>query len=118
MGTRINTLAKLLVYTPIKSKMNGEFDTKWKYKTTIYLNMQQDINELDRNSAGDIDYDIYKGRTRKELDLLKGDGIYIVKVIKGKEEKIKNVDEKNPEYTVEKNPRIGRTTTYTFKKIV
>ncbi len=116
MGTRLKGLTELLVYVPTKIKKNGEYDTIWNYKTTVYINLQQDINELDRNSAGDIDYDIQKGRTRKNLNLEKGDGIYIVKLINGRKEKINNVNEKFPEYVVQKCPQVGKTRTYTFTK--
>lgn len=116
MGTRIKSLSEILVYTPIRKKINGEYYTEWKYKTKVYLNLQQDINELDRNSTGDIDYNIQKGRARKELNIIKGDGIYIVKVINGIKEKVKDVDSINPEYVLEEKPQIGRTITYTFTK--
>lgn len=116
MGTRLKGLTELLVYTPTKIKEHGEYDTIWNYKTTVFINLQQDINELDRNSAGDIDYDIQKGRTRKNLNLVKGDGIYIVKVINGIKEKIDDVNEKFPEYVVQECPQVGRTRTYTFTK--
>lgn len=116
MGTRIKGLSELLVYTPKREKKYGEYYTEWIYKTTVYINLQQDIDELDRNSTGDIDYDIQKGRTRKKLNLVKGDGIYIVKVINGIKEKIDDVNKIFPEYVVEKCPQIGRTRTYTFTK--
>lgn len=116
MGTRLKNLSEILVYTPQRVKIDGEYYTQWIYKDKVYLNLQQDISELDRNSAGDIDYNIQKGRTRKELNIIKGDGIYIVKIINGIKEKIEDVNSKNPEYILEKNPKIGRTITYTFIK--
>lgn len=116
MGTRLKTLSEILVYTPNRVKEKGEYYTQWIYKGKVYLNLQQDLSELDRNSAGDIDYDIQKGRTRKELNIAKGDGIYIVKIINGVKEKISDVNSKFPEYVLEKKPQIGRTITYTFTK--
>lgn len=116
MGTRLKNLSEILVYTPKRVKENGEYYTQWIYKCKVHLNLQQDLNELDRNSAGDIDYTIQKGRTRKELDIAKGDGIYVVKVIDGIKEKISDVNSKSPEYILEEKPQIGRTITYTFTK--
>ncbi len=54
---------------------HGEPEKKWKYKSIAWLNMQQDVNELDRKSTGEVDYSTYKGRTTRDYDIQKGNGI-------------------------------------------
>lgn len=41
---------------------HGETEKKWEYKSIAWLNMQQDVNELDKKSTGEVDYSIYKGK--------------------------------------------------------
>ena len=48
-----------------------EPDKVWKYKGIAWLNMQQDVNELDRKSTGEVDYSTYKGRTTRDYDIQK-----------------------------------------------
>ena len=73
------------------------------------LNFQQDINELDMNEAGVIDYDRLKARTDYDLDINKGDGLSL--------EKLNLTDEliakQPPKYKVIAKPKIGKSTTYT-----
>lgn len=88
---------------------HGESDKKWKYKGIAWLNLQQDINELDRKSTGEVDYSIYKGRTDKEYDILKGNGISLIDISE------KNVFE--PDYKVSDINKIGTTFTYRMEKI-
>lgn len=73
-----------------------------------YLNLQHDVNELDRNSAGTIDYSIINARTTMNYDIQKGDGISLTD-ISDKEEFV-------PDYTVTDNPKIGNTTLYKLEK--
>lgn len=112
MSDKLNTVKEIWVYSPIKVKLKGEYTTSWKYKNIVHMNVQQDLNELDRNSTGNIDYDIIKCRTTKSYDIKKGDGLYI------NEEKEKLDKDKQiiPQYIVDKMPKVGRTVTYTCKK--
>ena len=87
----------------------GEKYKKWKYKGIAWLNIQQDVNELDRKSTGEVDYSIYKGRTDKEYDIQKGSGISF--------EDISNVDKFTPEYQVLDANKIGNVYTYRMEKI-
>ena len=70
--------------------------------------MQQDINELDRNSAGEIDYSIINARTDREYEIQKGNGISLTDI--SKEESFV------PDYTVTDAPKIGTTTLYKLEK--
>lgn len=74
----------------------------------IWLNIQQDINELDRNSSGEIDYSIENARTDMDYDIQKGNGISITD--------ISNVENFVPEYIVTDKIKIGRTTLYKLEK--
>jgi hypothetical protein len=106
---RLKNLTQIWVAVPNTVKIDGEQYVEWTYKNTYYLNLQQDINELDRNSAGEIDYTITKGRTDQILDIDKGDGIYF-----------NNISLSNPvpvpDLEVLNEPKIGKTTLYTFAK--
>lgn len=88
---------------------HGEKTKKWKYKGTAWLNMQQDVNELDRKSTGVVDYGIYKGRTDREYDIQKGNGISF--------EDISKLDKFIPEYEVLDANKIGNTYTYRMEKV-
>lgn len=87
---------------------HGEYSKKWKYKGIAWLNLQQDINELDRNSAGEIDYSIINARIDREYDIQKGNGISL--------KDISNIDSFVPDYTVSDNPKIGTTILYKLKQ--
>ena len=95
-------------------KEHGEKSKKWYFKPlntktkTAFLNLQQDINELDRNSAGNIDYSIENARTTINYEIQKGNGISLTDI--SKLEKFK------PDYTVTDNPKIGNTTLYKLEK--
>lgn len=78
-------------------------------KGIAWLNLQQDVNELDRKSTGEVDYTIYKGRTTKEYDIQKGDGISFEDISKLKEFK--------PQYKVLDKNKIGNTYVYRLEKI-
>ena len=83
---------------------HGEPDKKWKYKEKAFLNMQQDINELDRKSTGDIDYSITNARTTINYDIQKGNGISLIDISKSEEFK--------PDYIVTDKPRIYKLEKY------
>lgn len=72
---RLNLLTDVYVYSKIETKVDGETSNVWEYKDTVKLNAQQDVNELDRNSAGVIDYEVIKLRTDKPVNVIKNDGI-------------------------------------------
>ena len=73
-----------------------------------WLNLQQDVNELDRKSSGEVDYSIYKARTQKVYDIQKGDGISITD--------ISNATAITPEYRVIDIIQIGSTYMYRLEK--
>lgn len=109
---KLKDLKDCYFYTPVTKKVDGETTKKWKYKFKARLNVQQDISELDRNSAGVIDYDVQKLRIDYNLDIKKEDGLSFTKLV---------LDENNftinpPEYIVSANPKIGNKTTYTCKR--
>lgn len=73
-----------------------------------YLNIQQDINELDRKSTGEIDYSIENARTTMNYNINKGDGISLTD--------ISTKDSFVPDFIVIDNPKIGNTTLYKLEK--
>lgn len=87
---------------------HGEKSKKWKYKDFAWLNLQQDVNELDRNPTGEVDYSIINARTNRNYDIEKGNGISLVDISK--------LDKIVPEYTVSDNPKIGNTIVYKLRK--
>ena len=107
----LGNLQKCWIYSSETMKVDGESTKKWKYKDSKRLNVQQDINELDRNSAGLIDYDRLKIRVDYDLDINKGDGISLSEL---------NIEDgyttEAPKYRVVANPKVGRTTTYTCER--
>ena len=104
----LKDLTKVWVSEYEKVNDHGEQKKVWKYKTIAYLNMQTDLNELDRNSAGEIDYSIENARTDMIYDIEKGNGISLTDISK--------LDSFVPDYTVTDCPRIGRTTLYKLEK--
>lgn len=86
----------------------GEKSKKWKYKGIAWLNLQQDINELDRKPTGEVDYSIVNARTDRNYDISKGNGISLTDV--SKEESF------IPDYTVINAPKIGSTILYKLEK--
>lgn len=93
---------------------HGEKSKKWKFKKlktktgTAFLNLQQDLNELDRNSAGEVDYSIENARTTMNYDIQKGNGISLTD--------ISNLESFVPDYTVTDCPKIGNTALYKLEK--
>lgn len=105
----LKDLTKVYISEYEEIEDHGETDKVWKYKGIAWLNMQQDVNELDRRSTGEVDYTIYKGRTTREYDLQKGNGISF--------EDISKVTDFNPEYTVLDKNKIGSTYVYRMEKV-
>ena len=104
----LKDLTKVWVSKYEKLNNHGEDDKKWKYKSIAYLNLQQDLNELDRNSAGEVDYSIENARTDMDYDIQKGNGISLTDISK--------LDSFIPDYTVTDAPKIGNTTLYKLEK--
>ena len=105
---KIKDLTQIWICSPVRTSAYGESTTVWTYKGTEYLNLQQDLNELDKNSAGEIDYTIYKGRTDKVSTILKGDGIYFTD--------IHLITNPKPDYIVKGLITIGKSTTITMNR--
>lgn len=91
-----------------KINEHGEPKKVWKFKGIAYLNLQQDISELDRNSAGEVDYSIENARTDMEYDIKKGNGISLTDISK--------LSDFIPDYLVTDCPKIGKTTLYKLEK--
>lgn len=87
---------------------HGEKSKKWKYKGVAWLNMQNDINELDRKSTGEVDYSIINARTTTDYNIQKGNGISLTDISK--------LDSFVPEYIVTDNPKIGNTISYKLEQ--
>lgn len=104
----LKDLTKVWISEYEKKNDHGEDDKKWKYKDTAYLNLQQDLNELDRNSAGEVDYSIENARTDMDYDIQKGNGISLTDISK--------LDNFIPDYKVTDCPKIGNTTLYKLEK--
>lgn len=95
----VKDLNKLEVYKMAKENNTG----------IAYLNIQQDVNELDRKSTGEVDYSRYKARTTKKYFINKGDGISF--------EDISNLEDFIPEYYVTDILKIGSTILYILEKM-
>lgn len=106
---KLKNLCSCFIYTPVKRKVDGETSKRWKYKTTIKMNAQQDLNELDRNEAGIIDYDKLKVRIDYIVDIEKNDGFSLQELELDDE----GYTKEPPKYVVIAKPKIGKTTTYT-----
>lgn len=105
----LQDLTKVYISAYEEMEDHGETEKVWKYKGQAWLNMQQDISELDRKSTGEVDYSIYKGRTTIKYDIQKGDGVSFKDVSKLKEFK--------PQYKVTDKNKIGSTYLYICEKV-
>lgn len=103
----LKNLTKVWISSYIVKNDHGEKTKEWIFKGIAYLNLQQDLNELDVNSAGTINYSILNARTDKNYNIAKGDGISLTDI--SQESNFK------PDYTVENNPNIG--VTHLFKLV-
>ena len=45
----LRDISKVWISKYEETNDHGEISKTWKYKGTAYLNMQQDVNELDKN---------------------------------------------------------------------
>lgn len=105
----LRDLTKVYISEYEEIEDHGETEKKWKYKGTAWLNMQQDVNELDRKSTGEVDYSTYKGRATKDYDIKKGDGISF--------EDVSKLEEFKPQYKVTDKNKIGNTYLYICEKV-
>lgn len=105
----LRDLTKVYISEYKEVEDHGETDKVWEYKGKAWLNMQQDANELDRKSTGEVDYSIYKGRSTRDYDIQKGDGISFKDISKSKEF--------IPEYRVLDKNKIGSTYVYRMEKV-
>lgn len=105
----LKDLNKVYISEYEETSDHGEVDKNWKYKGVAYLNLQQDVNELDRKSTGEVDYSIYKGRTDRIYNIEKGNGISFKDISK--------VEKFIPEYRVLDINKIGNTVTYRLEKM-
>lgn len=105
----LKNLTKVWISEYTKTNDHGELIETWNYKGVAWLNMQQDINELDRKSTGEIDYSIYKGRTDKKYDIEKGNGISFEDISQSKDFK--------PDYKILDKIQIGSSYTYRMEKV-
>lgn len=104
----LKDLTKVWISEYEKINDHGETKKVWKYKGIAYLNLQQDLNELDRNSAGEVDYSIENARTDMEYDIQKGNGISISDISK--------LDSFVPDYLVTDCPKVRKTILYKLEK--
>ena len=105
----LRDLTKVYISEYEEIEDHGEPEKKWKYKGIAWLNMQQDVNELDKKSTGEVDYSIYKGRSTRDYNINKGDGISFAN--------ISNSKEFIPEYRVLDKNKIGSTCVYRMEKM-
>lgn len=105
----LRDLTKVWVSEYEEKNDHGEKNKKWKFKGIAWLNMQQDVNELDRKSTGEVDYSIYKGRTDREYNMAKGNGISLSDISQQSNFK--------PDYKILDINKIGNTYVYRMEKI-
>lgn len=105
----LRDLIKVYISEYEEIENHGESDRVWKYKGYAWLNMQQDVNELDRKSTGEVDYSTYKGRTTRDYNIQKSDGISF--------EDISKSEKFIPEYRVLDKNKIGSTYVYRMEKV-
>lgn len=111
----LQDLTKVYISEYEEIEDHGETEKVWKFKPMskkkpyAYLNMQQDVNELDRKSTGEVDYSTYKGCTTRDYDIQKGNGISF--------EDISKLEKFIPEYRVLDKNKIGSTYVYRMEKI-
>lgn len=74
-----------------------------------WLNIQQDINELDRKPTGEVDYSIENARSDRNYEIQKGNGISLYD--------ISNLEEFVPQYIITNKVKIGSTTLYKLEKL-
>lgn len=104
----LRDLSKVYISRASDTNDHGEYTKTWQYVSFAFLNMQQDLDELDRKTSGEIDYSIYKARTDKSYDIQKGDGISL--------SDISQSQSIVPDYRVMNINKIGNTYIYRLEK--
>ncbi len=104
----LKDLTKVYISEYEEVKNHSEKTKKWKHKGVAHLNLQQDVNELDRKPTGEVDYSIENARTDMEYDIRKGNGISLSDISK--------LENFIPDYIVTDCPKIGKTTLYKLEK--
>ena len=104
----LRDLTKVWISEHTTTNDHGEKEKKWKYKGIAWLNLQQDLNELDRKTNGEVDYSIENARTDMEYNIAKGDGISLKDISK--------IEQIIPDYIVTDNPKVGKNTLYKLEK--
>lgn len=104
----LKNLKKVYVYKAEEINDHGEYSKTWKFVETAFLNLQQDTNELDRKSSGEVNYDIYKARTDRRYCIENGYGIAL--------EDVWRSNKFVPEYRVLDQSKVGNTTMYRLEK--
>lgn len=110
---KLKNLVKVHIYIPEIEEEDGESRVKWLeifpvQNKNYYFNIQQDVSELDMNSAGFIDYDVLKLRSDKYFGLKKKYGVSLAALQKDKEGYLVG----KPSFFIKANPRIGNSITY------
>lgn len=105
----LRDLTKVYISEYEEIEDHGETEKIWKYKGQAWLNMQQDVNELDKKSTGEVDYSIYKGRSTRDYEIQKGDGVSF--------EDVSKLEKFKPQYKVTDKNKIGSTYLYICKKV-
>ena len=104
----LKNLTKVYITKPERVNNYGEYETKWMFIKEAYLNLQQDINELDRKSSGEENYGIVKARIDRNYNIENGFGISLKDI--RKDEKVV------PEYRVLDCSIIGKTYLYRLEQ--
>lgn len=104
----LKDLTKVYISKPVRKKNHGEYEIRWIFIKEAYLNLQQDVNELDRNPTGEINYDIVKARIDKQYDIRNGYGISL--------KDIRKVEKIVPEYRVLDHSIIGDSYLYRLEQ--
>ena len=104
----LKNLTKVWISEYTESNVKGEKNKTWTYKGTAFLNLQNDISELDRTTAGEADYSIINARSDIEQPIQKGDGVSFTD--------ISNLTFIVPEYTIKSSPLIGGTRLYKLEQ--
>lgn len=105
----LRDLTKVYISEYEEIEDHGETEKIWKYKGQAWLNMQQDVNELDKKSTGEVDYSIYKGRSTRDYEIQKGDGVSF--------EDVSKLEKFKPQYKVTDKNKIGSTYLYICEKV-
>ena len=104
----LKNLTKVYISSAEETKNHGEPIKTWRFVSTAFLNLQQDVNELDRNSEGEVNYDIYKARTDKNYNIENGYGISLIDISEN--------EDFIPEYRVLDQSKIGDSITYRLER--